>query len=326
MKNIARLALFFSVFFIAAFALAGSLEYVRLVLDAAGTIPAGPPVKLAEFAGALQKISPLIFYLAMLLSLSYSARRLVALPAAILSLFIFVGGAVLGLSLGLRDLKTMDMPLQSGGGPKPLGSPGLILSRWDTAVALLGDPGNSGTARVVSIPDRPLIYQENPSGPNNTAAALPPAPFRNEGSALMRGLLVDSALVAEQFETRLNGGLLSFALYGGAVILLLASLRFVLDLSSWPLANLFCGALVFRGILAFQTFVDSRIVQTFIITFFNNRIDGAIISPIIFAGLALLILLYTFLVNFARNGPRLRTSRQRRRQPRQKRRRGQGDA
>jgi hypothetical protein len=332
MKNIARLALFFSVFFIIAFALVGTLEYVRLVLDAAGAIPAGPPVRLGKFADALQKILPLILYLALLLSLSYSARRSVALPAALLSLFILAGGTALGLSLGLRDLKTMDIPLQSGGGAKTLGGPGLILSRWDTVVALLGDPGGSETARVVAIPGRPLIYQEEPSGPNTAMAALPPAPFRSEGSALMRGLLVDSALVAEQFETRLDRGLLAFALYGGALILLLASLRFVLDLSSWPLANLFCGALAFRGILAFQTFVDSRIVQNFIIAFFNNRIDGAVISPIIFAGLALLILLYTFLVDFARNGPRPRTPRQGRRQPRQprqprqNRRRRQGNA
>jgi hypothetical protein len=326
MKNIARLALFFSVFFIIAFALAGSLEYVRLVLDAAGTIPVGPPVRLGKFAGTLQEIFPLILYLAVLVSLSYSARRLIALPAAVLGIFILAGGATLGLSLGLRDLKTMDIPLQSGGGPETLGGPGLILSRWDTAVVLLGDPGDSETARVVSIPGRPLIYQENPSGPNNTVAALPPAPFRSENSALLRGLLVDSTLVAEQFETRLDKGLLIFALYGGALILLLASLRFVLDLSSWPLANLFCGALVSRGILAFQTFVDSRIVQNFIIAFFDNRIDGAIISPIIFVGLALLILLYTFLASFARSGSRVRVPRQSRRQPRQKGRRRQDNA
>jgi hypothetical protein len=103
------------------------------------------------------------------------------------------------------------------------------------------------------------------------------------------------------------------------MILLLSSLRFVLDLSSWPLANLFCGALVFRGILAFQTFIDSRSVQTFIIAFFDNRIDGALLSPIIFAGLGLLTLLYTFLVGVARNAPRrnrpqLRQSRQKRQQ------------
>jgi hypothetical protein len=309
MNNIARLALFFSIFFIISFTFAGAFECVRLAVDTATTIPAGPPVKLGQFIEALWKIFPPILYCAILMSLSYSARRRIAAPAAILSIFILADGAALGLSLGLRNLKAGNagVPLGSGGEMKTLGSPGLILSRWDVTTTLLGDPGTGGGSRVVSIPSRPLIYQKETSGPDSAGAL-----FRDGTPALMRGLLVDSALAAEQFETRLNRGLLPFALYGGALILLLSSLRFVLDLSSWPLANLFCGALAFRGVLAFQTLVDSRSVQTFIIAFFDNRIDGAILSPIIFTGLALLILLYTFLVNVARNTPRqsLRQTRQ----------------
>jgi hypothetical protein len=324
MKNIARLALFFSVFLIATLILAGTLEYVRLVLDAAGTVPAGPPLRLEEFAGVFRKIVPLILYCAILMSLSYSARCFIAPAPAILSLFILAGGAALGCVLGFRELKTIDIPLQSGGETRTLGGPGLILSRWDTVVILLGDPGASEGGRVISLPGRPLIYQETFSGPSN--AALPPVSFRNEESALMRGLFVDSALVAEQLETRLGGGLLSFGLYAGAMLLLLASLRFVLDLSSWPLANLFCGALAFRGILAFQTFVDSRSVQAFIAAFFDHRIEGALISPIIFAGLALLILLYTFLAGLAREGFSAGAFRPDRRQGRQRKSRRRDDA
>ncbi|MDR3122673.1 MAG: hypothetical protein LBU16_02715 [Treponema sp.] len=325
MNNIARLTLFFSILFIVSFALAGTFEYISLVVDAATVIPAGPPVQLGQFSEALQKIFPLILYCAILLGLSYSARRRIAPAAAIVSVFILAGGAALGLSLGLRSLKTngMDAPLESRGGTKPLGVPGLILSQRDVVVALLGDPGASESSRVISIPGRPLIYQEKPSGPTTTVA-----PFREGDPALMQGLLVDSALVAEQFETQLERGIFPFALYGGAIILLLSSLRFVLTLSSWPLANLFCGALAFRGVLAFQTFIDSRSVQTFIIAFFDNRIEGAIISPIIFAGLALLLLLYTFLVSVARGGFPSRAPRQNRRQarqPREKRQRRQGD-
>lgn len=320
MNNIARLALFFSLFFIISFALAGAFEYVRLAVEAATIIPAGPSFTLGQFAGALWKIFPLILYCAILMGLSYSARRRIAPFAAILGVFILAGGAALGFSLGIRNLKAggMDASLRLRG--ETLGRPGLILSRWDVGVTLLGDPGQSDGSRVISIPGRPLIYQEKPVGPDNAVA-----PFRNEGAERMRGLLVDAALAAEQFETRLNRGLFPFALYGGAIILLLSSLCFVLDLSSWPLANLFCGALAFRGVLAFQTFIDSRFVQTFIAAFFDNRIDGAIISPIIFAGLALLILLYTFLVNLARGGSRIRAPRQSRRQSRQRRQRRQGD-
>jgi hypothetical protein len=322
MSNIARLALFFSIFLIIGFALAGAFERVNLAVEAAATIPAGPPVQAGQFIGALQNIFPLILYCAILMGLSYSARRRIAPSAAMLSIFILAGGAALGISLGLRNLKAggMDAPLGSRGKTETLGGPGLILPQWDVAVTLLDDPGRSEGSRVISIPGRPLIYQETPSGPHSAVAV-----FRNEAPGAAQGLLLDSALAAEQFETRLNRGLLPFALYGGALILLLSSLRFVLDLSSWPLANLFCGALAFRGILALQTFVDSRSVQTFIVDFFDHRIDGAVISPILFACLAALILLYTFLVTLARGGSRIPVPRQGRRQPRQKRQGRQGD-
>jgi hypothetical protein len=317
MKNMARLVLFFSLSFIILFALAGVLSYLKLALEAAGTIPAGPPVEFGQFVAALSGILPLILYGSILIGLSYTARRGIPLPAAIIALFILAGGAALGSSLGLIHLKSPDSPAAplflSRGERKTLGAPGLILSQGDTVLVVLGAPEQPASPRVVLLPGRPLLYQELPSGPNNTVTALPKAPFRTEESYLMNGLLTDSALAAEQFETRINEGLLPFAMYAGALILLLVSLRFVMDLSSWPLANLFSGAVVFRGILAFQTFIDSRIVQDFLFAFVNGRISGSLLSPVIFTGLALLILLYTILVNLARG--RLARNRGRERGP-----------
>jgi hypothetical protein len=308
MKNIARLVLFFSLVFIIVFALAGVFRYLQLTLDTARTIPAGAPIGMGEFLSALQKTVPLILYISILMALSYTARRSISMPLAIFCLFILAGGTTLGVSLGLRHLKSEDTyqlslfsSNPSRGGLKTLGAPGLILSHGDTVMVVLGDPGKVESPRIVSIPGRPLIYQEQPSGPNNTIIALPPAPFRDEGSYLTSGFLVDSALAADQFETRLDEGILPFAIYGGALIFLLVSFRFVLGLSSWPLANLFSGALIFRGILAFQTFVDSRTIQDFILTFFDNRIDSSIISPAVFIILGLVILLYTFLVSLIRS-------------------------
>ena len=303
MKNMARLVLFFSLSFIILFAIAGGISYLQLALEPARAIPRGPPVALWQFIAALQKILPLILYVSILLGLSYTARRLIPLPAAMAGLFILAAGAALGSTLGILQLKSLDSPrfplfLSSRSG-ETLGAPGLILSKRDTVLVVLGEPGQAGSPRVVSLPGRPLLYQEQPLGLNNTITALPEAPFRREESLLMSGLLRDSALAAEQFEARLEGGLRSFALYAGALILLLVSLRFVLDLSSWPLANFFCGALVFRGILAFQTFIDSRMTRDFILGFFNESVRGEFLSPAIFAGLALLILLYTLLVNLA---------------------------
>ncbi|GHU60870.1 hypothetical protein FACS189445_1540 [Spirochaetia bacterium] len=304
MKNIARLVLFFNLSFIILFVIAGAVSYLQLVLEAAKTIPAGPPVKWGQFIAVLQKIMPLILYVSILLGLSYTARRGIPLLAGIIGLFILAGGAVLGSSMGLLQLKSLVSPafplFLSGGERKTLGKSGLILSQGDTVLVVLGPPEEAGSPRAVLFPGRPLIYQELPSGPNNTILTLPPAPFRTEESYLMNGILTDSALVAEQFETRLNQGLIPFAIYAGALIFLLVSLRFVLNLSSWPLANLFCGALVFRGILIFQTFIDSRMIQDLLLTFVEGRISGAILSPVIFSGLALLVLLYTLLVNLAR--------------------------
>jgi hypothetical protein len=308
MKNMARLMLFFSLSFIIIFAIAGAISYLQLSLESARTIPAGPPVELWRFTTALQKILPLILYVSILMGLSYTARRGIPLPAAIICLFILAGGAILGSYLGLLHLKSLDSeaaPLfLSKDERKTLGAPGLILSQGDTVLVVLGAPEEAGSPRMVLLPGRPLIYQELPSGPNNTITALPQAPFRTEESYLMNGLLIDSALAAEQFESRLDEGLIPFAIYAGALIFLLVSLRFVMDLSSWPLANLFSGALVFRGILAFQTFLDSRIIHDFLLAFVDGRIIGSLLSPVIFTGLALLILIYTLLVNLARGRKR----------------------
>ncbi|GHV75322.1 hypothetical protein AGMMS49942_01430 [Spirochaetia bacterium] len=300
----ARLVLFFSLSFIIIFAIAGALSYLQLALEAARTIPAGPSVELGQFVAALQKILPLILFASILMGLSYTTRRGIPLPLAIIGLFILAGSCALGSSLGLLHLKSLDSaagPLfLSKGERKTLGAPGLILSQGDTVLVVLGAPEEAGSPRVVSLPGRPLLYQELPSGPNNTITALPPAPFRIEESSLMNSILIDSALAAEQFETRLEEGLVPFAIYAGALILLLVSLRFVMDLSSWPLANLFSGALAFRGILAFQTFLDSRIIQEFLFDFVDGRIEGSLLSPVIFTGLAVLVLIYTVLVSLAR--------------------------
>jgi hypothetical protein len=187
---------------------------------------------------------------------------------------------------------------------RTLGASGLILSRGDTVMVVLGDPSDIRSSRVVSIPGRPLIYQEVPSGPNNAVLALPPAPFRNGGAYSFNGLSLDFSLAAGQFDARLKEGLIPFCVYTGALILLLVSLRFVLDLSSWPLANLFVGALVFRGILAFETFIDSREVQALLSTFLGTWASEPFISPLVFCGLGVLIMLYTALVYLAR--PRAR--------------------
>jgi hypothetical protein len=306
MKSLARLVLFFSVCFVTVFVLASAASFLNLALDAARTIPAGPVLTLPEFVTAARGTIPFAVYFSILLSLSFSARRRIPIPLTVPCLCILAVLFTLAVSLGGSHARNLISPPPSEL-HRTLGYPGLILSQGDTVMLVLGDPADIRSSRVVSIPGRPLIYQEVPSGPNNTVLALPPAPFRNGGAYALNSLFIDFSLAAGQFDAHLKAGLIPFGLYMGALILLLVSFRFVLDLSSWPLANLFFGAMVFRGILAFETFIDSREVQQLILSFLGPWAPELSISPLIFCSLGVLIILYTVLVYLARPKDQRRT-------------------
>ncbi|MDR3145412.1 MAG: hypothetical protein LBU21_03975, partial [Treponema sp.] len=88
--------------------------------------------------------------------------------------------------------------------------------------------------------------------------------------------------------------------YAAALLFLLVSLRGILELSAWPLANLLLGALVFRAVLALETFLDSGEILSFIAPFLGPWISPAFLSPLVFSGLGLLIMLYSALASLAR--------------------------
>ncbi|MDR2021513.1 MAG: hypothetical protein LBQ14_12190 [Treponema sp.] len=292
MRNIARIILFFSVSFVLVFLASVLMGSLHAWIEAARTVPVQKnsilPASLAA-RGAL----PLALYLSLLLTLSYSARRAIPVPLTIICLGLFAGAFALGASLGIARAGAVNAPVlqpPSGG----LGKPGLILSRGSTTMILMGDPGDPAAPRVVSIPGRTLIYQEAPR------TALPPAPFRNESVSFLRNMLTDISLTAQRFNRLLEGGIIPLGIYMGSLIFLLVSLRFVLDFSNWPLANLFLGALVFRGVLAFESFLNSVEIQNFITVFTSRLIPPSLISPGVYCGLGGLIVLYTALVSLAR--------------------------
>jgi hypothetical protein len=291
-KNIARITLFFSVSFVLIFLAAALMGSLHAWIEAARTVPVQRdsifPASLAA-GGAL----PLALYLSLLLTLSYSSRRAVPVPLTIIWLGIFAGVFALGVSLGIARAGAVNAPaLQPP--PGGLGKPGLILSRGSTTMILVGDPETPAAPRVVSLPGRPLIYQESPQ------TALPPAPFKNGEGAFLRDVLTDISLTARRFNRLLERGIIPLGVYMGSLIFLLVSLRFVLDFSTWPLANLFLGALVFRGILAFESFLNSLEIQNFIGLFTGRLIPPSLISPGVYCGLGGLIILYTALVSLAR--------------------------
>jgi hypothetical protein len=299
MKKMARLVLFFTLCFLALFLAAAAFGFLRLWIDSIRAIPARSLDILPALMDSARNALSLGLYLSLLLTLSYSSRQQIPIPMTILGLLILGSALTAGLSVGMNRAARMKTSAVVPG--RTLGQPGLLLSRGDTAMVLLEEPVNPSGSRVVSIPNRPLIYQEQPVGPNNTILDLPPAPFRNGGSFVPGGIFADTALTARRFNSRLEEGFIPFITYVSSLIFLLASLRFILDFSNWPLANLFLGALAFRGILAFESFVNSRDIQELIVSLAGNRIPPPLITPCGFYAIGLLVMLYTVLAHLARD-------------------------
>jgi hypothetical protein len=310
-KNLARLALFLSLCFAALFISAAGLRYVSLRIEWARVIPASPEAMLPEFIAAARWALPFSVYFSILFGLSYSGRFLVRspltkrhgrkhlsfAPVVVLTIIILVLGISFAVSLGLSRLGTMPPARETR---TPLGGPGLILTGANTAIVLLDTPANSRGPRVAAIPGRPLIYQEQPVGFDNRIISLPPVPFRDESPWFLKSIAIDFSLTGTQFESRLEQGVIPFFIYAGALIFMLASLGFILSLSNWPLANLFLGALAFRGILAAETFLNSQEIQELFATFLGNRLPLSWTVPLIFCFFGVLVYLYTILVYLAK--------------------------
>jgi hypothetical protein len=296
MKNIARLALFFTVSLAGVFFLSALVRFLQLQIDVIRILPP----RNSQIEGGLLTAAywalPLSLYVSLLLSLSYTVRRRISAPVAMLVLFVLVSAASLGIFLGIEAFPRLS---SSAVPARPLGNPGLILTRADNALVLI-QPSEIWSPQVVSIPGQPLRYQELPRGSDD----LPPVPFRTNNSRVLQSLDIDLSLVNWQLIGRFDAGILSFMVYLCALSFSLISLRFVLDLSRWPLANLFLGALMFRGILSLETFLVSPEPLEILNDFLGDLIPPLYMVPLVFVSLGFLLCLYTFLSYLARKkGP-----------------------
>jgi hypothetical protein len=297
MKKIARLTLFFSLTFLAFFLAAAALTYISSLIELARILPAS--ARGEEAAKAFWNALPAALYLSILLTLSYSARKNMPIQAAIISVCILAGIFTVGFSLGIDRVGILE-PIF-----KPTveieAEPGLILSQSGTSVILLQESSNVLGPRLVSIPGQPFVYQEQPIGPFNTILNLPALSFGNDTPWFIRSIAIDLSLSARELKSRLENNYLYFAAYAFSLILLLSSLRFLVELSMWPLANIFLGALVFRGILTLETFLNAGEINALIGSFLGSRIPPMFITPLAFAALAILIFLYTLLSRIAQH-------------------------
>ena len=297
MKNIAKLTLFFTLSFIILFIIALLLRFLSTWIDLARIVPVAV-MPGEDAAKAAWKAFPAAIYISILLALSYTVRKKVPIPMAIICIWVLAAAFTVGASMGISRTEALKPALRSLSTLH--GRPGLILSRSDNAMILLRESTVVRGPRVVSIPGQPLIYQEVPVGPNNTILTLPALPFTEDVPWFIRSLSIDFSLCARELESRLDAGFASFAVYAFSLILLLGSLRFILELSQWPLANLFLGALVFRLILALETFLNSRQTNHLIVSFLKERVPSTMITPLVFCALSGLIIFYTLVANVAR--------------------------
>jgi hypothetical protein len=307
-KNLARLALFFSLSFAVLLLFAAALRFLHIRIDGTRLLPRQPRMMLYDFIAAARWALPLAVYGSLLSGLSYAARlntgllgrrRRLSAPPVMMCLGLLVLVFTGGISLGLERLGTMAPARDMA---KPLGEAGLLLTQGDTAIVLLREPGETLGPRTAAVPGRPLLYQEQPWGPNNTIIGLPPVPFRSENPWFLQSAAIDLSLTGRNFESRLREGVLPFFAYTGALVFLLVSLGFILKLSNWPLANFFLGCLAFRGILALETFLNASEIQDLFASFLGDRFPLPLswTVPLIFCFFGVLVNLYTFLVFLAK--------------------------
>jgi len=198
----------------------------------------------------------------------------------------------LGLTAALEQWKSVPPALSPA---IPLGGKGLILSNTlnknETALILLNGAVDPLGPRVISIPDQPLIYQSSA----NANFDLPSIPFGDDTPLFLKEIDIDIRLNAEMFQRRFSNGILSYLFYAGSLIYLLCSLGNVIRFSVWPLANLFLSTLLFRGILALNTFLNTQEMQQIASSFLENRIPVTNALPLVFLGFGTLVNIYSLL-------------------------------
>lgn len=299
MKNTAKLIISFSLFFVIFFLTAVFVRAVFFWIDLARVMPV-EAVPGGDFAETLWTAIPAALYFSILFSLAYSAGAKTPAPAAIICVAVTAFVFAAGISLGIERLAALKPATAPVSPVKAEG--GLVLSGAGNSIILLRESDDVRGPRVVSIPGQPLIYQETPTGPNNTILSLPAMPLGGEVPWFLRSLGIDFSLSTGELKTRFEDNFLSFAAYAFSVILLLSSLRFLLQLSHWPLANIFLGALAFRFILALEIFLNSREINALLYSFLVERLPPALITPAVFTALAVLVIIYTLLAGIVRGG------------------------
>jgi hypothetical protein len=300
-KNVAKLVLFLGFSFIGLLVFAALLALLQGWTSSALTFPPDTGV-LNVFSGIsvdyLYSSLSAAFYLSILLGLNFAVHHRVAYPAAFAVILIFslvFSGASL---LGIGSLGWTKFDAAGKKPPAELAKPGLIITpsplsgdQW----VFLEDPYKPGGARAVFSQGKSLNFQGQ-----GASLARVRLPFFTENNEIFGSISRDIEQSSRIFSARFNAGLLPFCVYAGSLAAFLLSLGCLVNIRFWSLANLFFGALAFRGVLALEHFLNQPHIHQLAASFTGGRFSESLVTPVVFCALTVLILLYAGLVYLAR--------------------------
>jgi len=291
-KKLAKLILFFCLTFFISFTIAAAFRFLSLRVEWAKHLPPKPETALTLLLTAAHWALSLSLFTSIIAALNYTARKGYFALMSIVCVMILSIAVCFGINAALEQWKVVP-PLYASG--VQLGGKGLILSNGltknETAVVLLDGAQNPLGPRVAAFPGQPLVYQQAASG----NFELPPVQFGDDTPWFLKSLAIDIRLNAEMFRAKYQEGIFSYLFYAGSLIFLLCSLAYVVKFSAWPLANLFLAALVFRGVLSFNTFITSPSMLEIIDSFLNDIMPVSAALPLFFLFTGGLLNLYSLL-------------------------------
>jgi hypothetical protein len=299
-SKLVRLAVHFILCFIILFLVSAGIRFLAISLEWTRLLTLQPEALQSELAAAGQWALPFALYCSIILGLCFTSRERVFTLPAILCIALLAVGLAYGASLGLENLGSIAIEKKT---TTPIGGPGLIFANpmrpTGTAVVLLDGPSRPGGARIVVSPDRPMLYYETFPG-KDAFPSIPLAPIGEESLWVFKSIAIDLKLSAENMQHLYNEGLLPFLVYTGALVVLLISFLFIMNLSAWPMANFILCCLAFRGVLSLEILLNSPDTQNFFNSFLQNYLPLSVVVPMIFCIAGLLIYLYSFLAYLAR--------------------------
>jgi hypothetical protein len=135
-----------------------------------------------------------------------------------------------------------------------------------------------------------------------------PLSFKFDRILFAQDIEEDFLRLAGNLERLMEIGFANAVIYIAGLTVLLISMRFIMDLSYWALANLFLGFVAFGGILAFELFMNSSRVQAVLLSFRVDGISTSFINPLIYCVTGLLVMGTSGVFYLAKKGKKKRNN------------------